>query len=456
MNDLIKHYQKSNQGMTLIEVIVSITIFSIVMLVAFTIFRFSTRSFAIGVNQYNAQSETRMISEYVLSSIRFSSDISIEMINTSLLDINTLDPKYNYIYFQNNKLHHLVSDNHMLSAREMGNDIQSAVFSIHDSNFALDILVNDDNQSFSIDADIDLPNIRITSADVTANTGNFVKYRNDTTINLANNNYLITVSEKPMYFIDGSLPRQIHYTIIPSLPDATVTYSSYDDSISSVDTLGIVTPLSVGSTVIRMQIEKNGIVMDVDIPVFVLSNSLYVAIAPAGPLDMASLSTIELDYSFSSLSPGESISNVKWTSSDPSVVTINQDGTVTAVATAVDLDVTVKVEITSNTGRYGMASITINVLPVIKLTSPIVEINSTGNNKGIFISDAYPGSTVTVFAKKSGDYMPYLVPTIIDEDGNAFYLYASSNDRYKFVLSYEGFWDSDPVYYDKFGNIVTE
>jgi prepilin-type N-terminal cleavage/methylation domain-containing protein len=85
---VIKKCLKNKQGITLVELIVVLSLISLVLLLAFSIFFFGERVFRGGNNQHSLQTDVRFALEALTDDMRYATDLTI--IDTGSLDIDTL------------------------------------------------------------------------------------------------------------------------------------------------------------------------------------------------------------------------------------------------------------------------------------------------------------------------------------------------------------------------------
>lgn len=109
--------------------------------------------------------------------------------------------------------------------------------------------------------------------------------------------------------------------------DYTVTYTSSDEAIATVDATGSVTPVAVGETDVTAEITDAGLAATCHVVVTPAVEALYLSD------DALTLGTGDTETLTLTAEPEEvDVSAAAWTSSDESIVTVDGEGNVTAVA----------------------------------------------------------------------------------------------------------------------------
>ena len=127
---------------------------------------------------------------------------------------------------------------------------------------------------------------------------------------------------------EGGDGQSLAATVEPAdATDYTITYASSDESVAAVDAAGNVTPVAAGEADVTAEIAGNG-----------LTSSCHVVVTPAVEAlylseDAVTLGTAD-DVTLTLYAEPEEVdvSAAVWTSSDESVATVDEEGTVTAVA----------------------------------------------------------------------------------------------------------------------------
>ena len=127
---------------------------------------------------------------------------------------------------------------------------------------------------------------------------------------------------------EGGDGQSLAATVEPAdATDYTITYASSDESIAAVDAAGNVTPVAAGEADVTAEIAGNGLTATCHVVVTPAVEALYLS-DDAVTLGTGDDATLTL-YA----EPEEvDVSAAVWTSSDESIATVDEEGTVTAVA----------------------------------------------------------------------------------------------------------------------------
>ena len=127
---------------------------------------------------------------------------------------------------------------------------------------------------------------------------------------------------------EGGEPQSVTALVEPAdATDYTVTYTSSDDSIATVDAAGNVTPVAAGETEVIAEIADKGLTATCHVVVTPAVEALYLS-ENAVTLGIGKEETLAL-----TAEPEEvDVSAAVWASSDESIATVDGEGTVTAVA----------------------------------------------------------------------------------------------------------------------------
>lgn len=127
---------------------------------------------------------------------------------------------------------------------------------------------------------------------------------------------------------EGGDGQSLAATVEPAdATDYTITYASSDESIAAVDAAGNVTPVAAGEADVTAEITGNGLTASCHVVVTPAVEALYLS-EDAVTLGTGDAATLTL-YA----EPEEvDVSAAVWTSSDESVATVDEEGTITAVA----------------------------------------------------------------------------------------------------------------------------
>lgn len=147
------------------------------------------------------------------------------------------------------------------------------------------------------------------------------------------NYFWVTVTEKPLHFsliqpddeiaLNESI--QIEKDILPTKSDDKITWKSSDNGIATVDAKGIITAVSQGSCDITAT-TASGIKSTVTVKCVIPAEEIS--------LDLQTRSVYQgKEFNLTAhLSPAESKQRIIWSSSDPSVVSVNSKGKVTGTS----------------------------------------------------------------------------------------------------------------------------
>ena len=121
---------------------------------------------------------------------------------------------------------------------------------------------------------------------------------------------------------------QIEYAITPADADHTnVIFSSSDESILTVDETGMITALSAGTATVTAAIENAGMTAEIAVTVDYPVEGIHVDVLQASVYKRDSLQITP------SIEPENATDQtIVWSSSDPSVASVDENGTVTAIA----------------------------------------------------------------------------------------------------------------------------
>jgi prepilin-type N-terminal cleavage/methylation domain-containing protein len=170
---------RPNNGMTLIELIISLVILSSILIAAFAFFSFSNRIFNKGVDQYSVQSNIRLASDYIISQIRYATEVKIlDSIDPEIIldPFNNINAYENYLYYYEGKIIRLsrYSANHFYVG--VGGGIE---FSNTSTDKILNFIVRgiDSKQKYSLESEVKPLNLEIGGNDINASRGTVIFYR---------------------------------------------------------------------------------------------------------------------------------------------------------------------------------------------------------------------------------------------------------------------------------------
>lgn len=91
---------KQNEGLTLVELMVVLSLLGIVLVLGYMYFGFSVQAYEQGEKSAIAQQASRLVSNYVTKELRFANEIEI---NPST---NNFESGYRYVYLENESIKH--------------------------------------------------------------------------------------------------------------------------------------------------------------------------------------------------------------------------------------------------------------------------------------------------------------------------------------------------------------
>lgn len=168
-----EHSRKKN-GFTLIEIVLAMAILSLVVMAVYNFLLAGNRTFYSGSNQYDAQSEMRMVSDYIIKNTRFASDISLQ----SSLD-SPLDVDYNYMYVNNGLLTNYSTNGSTHIMQQTGGHINSSSFTLTTTNrkimMNISLSKNSGDRTYQLQTNTEIPNMSLKGVSI-ATSGTVIKY----------------------------------------------------------------------------------------------------------------------------------------------------------------------------------------------------------------------------------------------------------------------------------------
>jgi len=140
----------------------------------------------------------------------------------------------------------------------------------------------------------------------------------------------ITVPLEPIILSDNGESHQINYVLDPYLVDETyIQWTSNDESIVTVDAMGVLTPISVGETTVTVQDIPGTIIKTMVVKVMPYKAITYFEVTDASlQMSVGDVKKIAVDY----LPLDTTETNLSYEVSDSSVLAVNEYGELTALA----------------------------------------------------------------------------------------------------------------------------
>jgi len=167
---------KSQRGISLVELLIALSILSIVLGLAYSLFFFSTKSFKMGSNQSNIQQNLRSVSSFIHKEVRHA--VEIETLDTSF----TPTQGYEYIFAENSSINHgkFINGSFVKTSKSDAIIVNSTglVFTIKKLDNGSNLLeftvrAGDEKQSYDIKSVIYLNNVQ----DRSNKTGSIIRYK---------------------------------------------------------------------------------------------------------------------------------------------------------------------------------------------------------------------------------------------------------------------------------------
>lgn len=181
-------------------------------------------------------------------------------------------------------------------------------------------------------------------------------------------------------------------TISPSnASDQSLSWSSSDNSIATIDNSGLLTALSAGTTVISVTTFDGGYSDTCNVTVNAITSDEVAVTGVSLDNHSLSLAVNETSYLVASISPEDATTTtVKWSSDDTSVATVNSRGKVTGVATG-----SANITVTTTDGNYTDTCV---------VTVSEQDISVTGVSLNYDSATLYVGKTLTLSANIEPSY----------------------------------------------------
>ena len=175
-------------------------------------------------------------------------------------------------------------------------------------------------------------------------------------------------------------------TISPSnASNQSLSWSSSDNSIATIDNSGLLTALSAGTTVISVTTVDGGYSDTCNVTVNAITSDEVAVTGVSLDNHSLSLAVNETSYLVASISPEDATTTtVKWSSDDTSVATVNSRGKVTGVAAG-----SANITVTTTDGNYTDTCV---------VTVSEQDISVTGVSLNYDSATIYVGKTLTLSA----------------------------------------------------------
>ena len=435
---------KNNKGFTLIEIILVFAILSLVLGMIGSFFVYGLNVFTAGDSQYNAQSQLRIASEYLVENIRFSNSLNLVDKPANPENPTTLDGEYDYIYVENGVLYHFISDGSTHSLKKITDNITNYEFTSNINFLKINLFSEDRDQEYNIETEVDLPNLTIKKEVIENNSGAAIKFLSSG--NFSYTSYNLEIIPDELIFDGLSESKNLSYSITPQLSGHTSKWISDDETIAIVsgnnENTNIVNIDSTGygNTFIMVNIKKDNVDMSVSIPVLVLDDETTVVISPEGPIDVAVNGTQQLDFD-STLRSGDSIKKEEWSSSNPTYATVNNSGLVEIFEAGSDKSVTIYLEIETEYGNYAQDNVQINII-ALKVKTPKIKAEKDKGVVKITLTEGTPESTVEFYKNNQ-----LLKTEVLDLNGSL-YVEFKNQAPDKLMLSKDGYESTDFITID--------
>lgn len=102
-----KFKSHKRSGLTIIELLVAIAIFSVILGAIYSLFGFGNKMFSNGVKQYDIQSSSRLAVDYITQQLRYAEKIEVKDEGFIVPQQNIIDPYENYIYIEEESIVHV-------------------------------------------------------------------------------------------------------------------------------------------------------------------------------------------------------------------------------------------------------------------------------------------------------------------------------------------------------------
>lgn len=215
----------SKEGITLIELVISIGIASIVVLVIYLFFGFGNTTYSNGTKKQQLQNDIRILSDYITNQVRYSTDVEILKMAAEP-DVVAMNPNENYILIDNatKTIKHItkfrtrtfnIGDNSALTFKSTSAG----------KGFKFDVYAEKGNQKYNIVEEILVLNLHIGTAKVvvdnTSTTSGTI-----TAIKYVTASNFISDQLRPIATISNNTTNSVEITFDRDILSATIISSS--------------------------------------------------------------------------------------------------------------------------------------------------------------------------------------------------------------------------------------
>ncbi len=358
----------NQSGMTVVELLIGLTVMSIVLISGYMFFSFGWRVFDLGTESSIVNNNLRMAAEVVSNEIRYAGVLNV--INTADVPVNVDDDKV-YIYLNaNNRIEKKDNSGSIILPHDLDNEISFNVLFTQIAPNTVRMNFTENTSGNSLETEVRLLNLSAGNPIGGSTSGQALEYEMGV-IDNNNGNTAIPVTnitvDPTEIDLDIGETENITYLITPA--DATnqnVSWSSANQAIATVSNDGVVTGVGAGSTTVTVTTEDGGITASVNVTV----NNQVISVTGVN-LNQSSGNlligdTIELD---ATITPVDATNqDLTWTTSNPSIASVNE-GMVSAISAG-----SVIITVITQDGNYtDTCNISVMEIPI--------ELNSFSGNR---------------------------------------------------------------------------
>lgn len=228
---------KKNAGFTLVEVIIATAILMFVVSATYAVFAIGNKIYANGNIQYDAQSGTRLVADYIVQEIRYATELEIQDVATSEGEIasNVGD---DYLLIKDGLLYHYMYDSGIgghvsMVFRANISESDSLFQKINNNTIGLSLESSGVSGNYDVNTEIDLPNFVLTAKSITGTEGLSIRFNKDVPEGFA------SLPEEPEDPEDPEADQQAVDTALVSVPaPSSVTNSPQNTHTITLETSG--------------------------------------------------------------------------------------------------------------------------------------------------------------------------------------------------------------------------